>query len=105
MSQADPDDQSILLEFLTITVEAGAEGLEIEYEDGYEIISALKGNTGFGIGQLSSDSPQAEKLVEELWKIRGKKKPVEIAGGEYIIKVQTFDSFGETAYRVSIRKS
>jgi hypothetical protein len=45
-------------ELLTRVIELGGDGLEIEYKDGYEEITAMKGN--FGSGSAGS-SPEAGK--------------------------------------------
>ena len=49
-------------ELLTRVIELGGDGLEVQYKDGYEEITALKGNLGFGIGDVKSDSPEGIAL-------------------------------------------
>ncbi len=91
-----------LAELLTKVIELGGDGLEVEHKDGYEEITAMKGNLGFGIGDIKSDSPEATALRDELWSLRNRTKRIEVMGTLYKARVTTFNSFGETAYRVKI---
>jgi hypothetical protein len=90
-------------ELLTRVIELGGDGLEIEYKDGYEEITAMKGNFGFGIGRIKSGSREAADLREELWSLRNRTKRLEVRDTVYKARVSTFESFGETAYRIQIR--
>jgi len=92
-----------LAELLTRVIELGGDGLEIEYKDGYEEVTAIKGNFGFGIGEIKSRSQEADALRNELWSLRNRTKRIEVRGRVYKARVTTFDSFGETAYRIKIR--
>jgi len=47
---------SILEKFAAEAIRLGAEQLEVEYKDGYEELSAIAGDFGFGIGRLRSTS-------------------------------------------------
>lgn len=95
-----------LSDLLLKAFEMGASGLEIEYKDGYEEINAMSDNMGFGIGRLESSSEEATLLREELYMILSKKKKTfTIAGKKYVVRVKTFDSFGEDAFYVSIGES
>jgi len=96
------DSGESLAELLTKVIELGADGLEVEYKDGYEEITAMKGNLGFGIGDIKSDSPEGIALRDELWSLRNRTKRIEVQGKVYKARVTTFNSFGETAYRVKI---
>jgi hypothetical protein len=49
-------DVSILEKFASEAIRLGAEQLEVEYKDGYEELSAIAGDFGFGIGRLRSTS-------------------------------------------------
>ncbi len=91
-----------LAELLTKVIELGGDGLEVEYKDGYDEITGNKGNLGFGLGDIKSDSPEASALRNELWSLRNRTKRVEVRGKVYKARVTTFDSFGETAYRIKI---
>jgi len=92
-----------LAELLTKVIELGGDALEIEYRNGYEEITAMKGNLGIGIGNIKSSSRQAVALRDELWSLRNRTKRIEVGGTVYKARVSTFDSFGETAYRIKIR--
>jgi hypothetical protein len=93
-----------LADFLTTSIELGCAGLEIEYRDGCTEITAMKGRFGFGIGELKSGTPESDVLIDELWSLRNRTKRIEVRGIVYKAKVTTFDSFGETAYRIMIRQ-
>jgi hypothetical protein len=92
-----------LAELLTSVIELGGDGLEIEYKNGYEEVTAIKGNLGFGIGEIKSRSQKAAALRNELWSLRNRTKRIEVRGTVYKARVTTFDSFGEIAYRIKIR--
>jgi hypothetical protein len=91
-----------LAEWLTKVIELGGDGLEVQYKDGHEQITAVKSNLGFGIGDIKSDSPEATALRDELWSLRNRTKRMEVGGTVYKARVTTFNSFGETGFRVKI---
>ena len=91
-----------LAELLIRVIELGGDGLEVEYKGGYEEITAMKANLGFGLGDIRSDNPEATALRDELWSLRNRTKRIEVRGTVYKARVTTFNSFGETAYRVKI---
>ena len=99
------DSQSILLELLASAIESGADELEVEYKDGFEEVYAMRGGTGFSIAMLESRSEEASRLREELYAMRRKKKErLSLAGAEYDFRVIVYDSFGEDAFRVKIKR-
>ena len=100
--QSGSDD--ILGQLVAKAVQLGADGLDIEYKDGQEEVCAMKGNTGFGIASIDSSSAKADSLENALSAIGRKGKEIEIAGTTYLLKVSTYDSFGETAYSVKIER-
>lgn len=102
MSSPAAKRDSVLLEFVARAVEVGADGLVVEYKDGHEQVYAFHGNIGYGIARLTSESPEAKQLREELWGLRRKRKRVHVSGVEHVLEVEVFDSFGENAFRVSI---
>jgi len=95
----------ILATLVSKAISLGADGLEIEYKDSHEEVTAMTGNMGIGIATLLSDSKEAAALRDELWKHRRKMKKIEIGGVNYNLKVSAFESFGETAYRIEIRRA
>lgn len=92
-----------IAEWLIKAIELGCDGLEIQHKTGYEEITAMKGNFGFGIGEIKSSSPEAAALRDELWSLRNRTKRIELRGTVYKARVRTFESFGETACRIDIR--
>jgi hypothetical protein len=91
-----------LEEFLEKCVRAGADAIEMEYNAGYEELYAKEGNVGFG-ARIPSSSPEAALLRQELHGMaRKKRQRMVVDGVEYELRASTYDSFGETAYRVKI---
>jgi len=63
----------------------------------------MKGVMGFGIASLKSSGEEASALREQLSAIGKKGKTIRAEGASFRLKVRTYDSFGETAYRVEIQ--
>jgi len=99
---AGEDSGKNIAKWLIKVIELGCNGLEIEYRGGYEEITAMKGNFGFGIGEIKSNSREAAALREELWSLRNRTKRIEIRGTIYKARVRAFESFGEKAYHIDI---
>ena len=80
----------------------GADSLDVEYEDGREWVVANHGGICTGIANFKSSSREAKELRENLY--AATKRPVRtvLAGRVWIIKVRTWDSFGEDAFKVTI---
>jgi hypothetical protein len=80
----------------------GANSIEVEYKDGVDWVSARKGNVGIGIARYKSSGPDARELRENLY--AAAKRPVRtlLGGRRSILKVRTYDSFGEDAFEVTI---
>ena len=95
----------ILATLVSKAIEIGADKLEVEYKDRHEEVTAIKGSMGVGISNLRSDSKEAITLLDELWKHRKKMKKIEIGGVHFKLKISTFENFGETAFRVVIRRA
>jgi hypothetical protein len=96
---------SPLTKIASKAIEVGASELEIEYKDGHEEIFAMKGVQGFGLARLASNSEEAAFLRDELYMIGKRKRGrIRIAGAQYTVKVEIFDSFGEDAFRVTLEK-
>jgi hypothetical protein len=55
----------------------GAEALNVEYKDGREWVSMMKGGTGISIANYASSSADAKELHENLYAAR--KKPLRTA--------------------------
>ncbi len=87
------------------TIKMGANGLQIEYKDGYEEVFAMKHSMGVGIATLKSGSKEAGLLRNELYEISElEERRIRVDGTEYELKVEIFDSFMEDAFRVTIEK-
>lgn len=98
------ESTDILSVFVSTAIDLGANKLEIEYDGSREEVMAIKGSMGIGIGALETNSKEAVALRDELWKHRRKMKKIEIGGVNYTLKVKTYNSFGEMAFRVEIKK-
>jgi len=85
-------------------VEIGANELEVEYKDGKEWVFARKDAFGFGIASFPSAGNQAAALRQQLEAIGKRGKTIQAPATAYSLKVSTYDDFGETAYRVRIKK-
>lgn len=82
----------------------GADELEVEYKDGREVVFAMKSGIGMGIANFLGSSPQAGALRRELYALPKKKRRVIIDDMTYDVRVDIFDSFGEDAFRVELRR-
>jgi len=98
------DKGSILFELILKAVGIGASEMEVEYEDGSEEVCAFKDRMGIEIARLKSGSEEAVSLRNELYRIGKKKLRVNLSGADYELKVNVFESFGENAFRVKIRR-
>src|ERR1700681_257297 len=96
---------SILEKFAAEAIRLGAEQLEVEYKDGYEELSAVAGEFGFGIGRLRSTCQAAAELRHELYQCTRRKRQIVVDGDKYELRGRTYDSFGEEAYRVRLRRA
>jgi hypothetical protein len=87
---------------------AGANMLEIEYKDGNEEVYAMTGNCGCGLGYsialLPSSSPEAASLRKELHGMVARNRRIRVAGCDYVLRCSKYDSFGEDAFRVELRR-
>jgi len=102
MTSKPLQDESILLELLEKTIKAGGSEIENEYKDGREQVLAVSQGIGVGIASLDSKSEQARSLREELCHIAKRRKMI-CLGRDYVLRVRVFDSFGEDAFRITIK--
>jgi hypothetical protein len=86
-------------------IRLGADALEVEYKDSYEEIFAVSGPLGFGIARFRSSSRDAVRLREECYHLAKQKHPrhMSVEGRDYELRCAIFDSFGEDAFRLTIR--
>ena len=85
-------------------VRLGADELDVEHKDGCEEVFAMKSNFGMGIASLRSSSPEATSLCKELYALAKKKQRVTIDDRTYELRARIYDSFGEDAFRVVLRR-
>lgn len=102
MPRSNPDD--ILVRLVTEAVRHGADELHVEYKDGCEEVCAMKGGVGFGIANLESSGEEACALREQLCAIGKKGTTISADGATFRLQVNTYDSFGEDAFRVRIQR-
>lgn len=96
---------SILEEFATEAIRLGADRLEVEYKDGYEEVSAIAGDFGFGIGTYRSTGQDATELRHELDQCTRRKRQIVVGGDTYELRGRIYYSFGEEAYRVRLHRA
>lgn len=64
---------------------------------------SMKNGFGVGIARLKSSGEEACDLREELCSIGRKGRRILVEGKTFQLKVASYDSFGEAAYRVKIK--
>ncbi len=98
-------DNGSVLQWLALeAVRRGADTIEVEYKDGYEQVFAVRGGVGYGIARLDSSSDQAASLRKELYSLTRKRRRVALGDVEYELRGRVYDSFGEDAFRVEMRR-
>ncbi len=98
------DKGSVLQGIALEAVRHGADTIEVEYKDGNEQVFAVRGGVGYGIARLDSSSDQAASLREELYGLTRKKRRVIIGDAEYELRARVYDSFGDDAFQVKLRR-
>jgi hypothetical protein len=97
------EKDSILERFAVEAIRLGADEMEIEYEDGQEMIFAVKNGLGFGIGRLPSSESESNALRAELRTLTRRKRAIVVDDVRVELRATAFDSFGEIAYRVKLK--
>ena len=92
----------MLTEFLEKAIGLNADRLEIEYKDRQELVTAFRGNLGFGIGAV--DSTKRDELFEDFELLR-KSKRVTLLGKVYRLSFSKSESFGETVYAIRWKRA
>ena len=82
----------------------GADYLEIEYKDGYELVFVMRSGIGCGIARFESSTPEASALRKGLYSLARKKRRMVLDDPQCELRVHTYDSFGETAFRIRLRR-
>lgn len=98
------DKGSVLHRLALEAVRRGADTIEVEYKDGYEDVFAGRGGVGYGIARLDGSSDQAASLRKELYSLTRKRRRLLVGGQEYELRARVYDSFGEAAFRVELRR-
>jgi hypothetical protein len=96
---------SILEQLAAEAIRRGADSLEVEYKDGCERVFAVVAQIGYGIASLDSTTKEAEELRTDLYAIRKKGRWVTVDGSQYELRARVYDSFGEDAFRVQLRRA
>jgi hypothetical protein len=86
------------------TIELGGNEVFVVYNDGHVSGWALKGKVGLGIASLDSSSAEAREFRNRLYAMTKKGEIVTIQDKTYTLKAEVYDSFGEDAFRVTIRE-
>ena len=94
----------VLRDVVEQAVRLGADSIEVEYKDGFEEVFAMRGGMGVGISRFASGGPEAKALRRELQATTRKKQRVVIDNAQYDLRVGTYESFGEYAFRVAVRR-
>ena len=95
---------NILEQVALMAIRLGVNTLEIEYKDGQEEIFAIKGGVGYGIARFRSSSREAASLRDQLYRIVKKKHCLSMGDRKYELRGRVYDSFGEDAFRLDIRR-
>ena len=103
MTRQELKSDDVLARLIARTLQLGAAELDIEYKNGCEEVCAMNGNMGVGIASLDSSGEEASALRKQVIAIGKKGKTITVADADFRVTVATYDSFGETAYRVSIQ--
>jgi hypothetical protein len=106
MKQRDKHSEhnSIVQELVAEAIRGGADMIEVEYDEGYEEVYIRKDNVALGIDRLNASSPKAAFLRKELYGLAKKKRRIVVDNKEYELRTRIYDSFGEDAFRVQLRK-
>ena len=97
--------ESIVEQLAVEAIGLGADELEVEYKDGYEWAFVTKAGMGFSIASFRSSSPEAGALRDELHRLTKRKRRIVMVDGlRYELRGHSYDSFGEDAYRVDLRR-
>ncbi len=100
------DKKSVFHELALKVLGVGADTVDVDYKGGYEEVCAMKKGIGFGIESIPSSSDRAKSLCKELYVLAKKKKGrVALVDAEYDFQARVYDSFGEDAFQVQLRRT
>ena len=90
-------------------VRAGVDSVGLEYKGRELMVFYQRGQMGLGAGSIPEDLQQA--VIEEIVKRAGLerksrgKMPLTLLGSEYDVIVEEYDSFGESAFNLTLKKA
>lgn len=106
-----PDNTAAFRELVRIleqAVQAGVTSLGLEYKGRELMVFYQKGPLGLGAGRIAEDMQQAviEELVDRAGLARKSKGKMQVTllGREFEVVVEEHDSFGESAFNLTIRE-
>ena len=90
-------------------VQTGADSVGLEWEDRDLVMYLYFGNTGFGSVSIPRDlqEPVLGELIERAKLTRRPKgrMQVKLLGKDYVVTVNEYDSFGESAFTLTLKKA
>jgi hypothetical protein len=98
------EQKSILQGLVAKAIRCGADMIEVEYDEGYEEVYIRKDNLALSIDRYKTTSSRASFLRKELYGLAKKKRRIVLDNEEYELRARIYDSFGEDAFRVLLRK-
>jgi len=98
------ETKAILERLAADAIRLGADELEVEYKDGCEEVFAVKAGIGVGIASLRSSTAETKSLRNALYALAKKRQRAKIDEHTYELRARIFDSFGEDAFRVELRR-
>jgi predicted secreted protein len=96
--------KSIIQRLVAKAIGCGADMIEVEYDEGYEEVYIRKDNLALSIDRYKTTSSGASFLRKELYGLAKKKRQIVLDNEEYELRARIYDSFGEDAFRVLLRK-
>ena len=111
MRQTTDDSEKafrVLLGLLEDALRSGATSIELEWEGGELIVYFFKGITGIGASRVPRE--QEQELIEEIVKrARLSRSPkgkmqVGLLGKDYEVVVEVYDSFGDSAFGLTLKE-
>lgn len=98
-----------LVRVLEEAVQAGADSVGLEWEDRDLVVYLYFGDTGLGSVSIPRDlqEPVLGELVERANLTRKPKgrMQVNLLGKDYVVTVNEYDSFGESAFTLTLKKA
>jgi hypothetical protein len=97
-----------LVRVLEDAVKAGVSSIGLEYKGSELIVFYQSGMVGIGAGRIREDLQNSviQELVERagLSRKRKGKMQVDLLGKDYEVVVEKYDSFGESAFNLTLRE-